>query len=78
MGGGQRADGLADRRFYHAGWFIHPHNPKHRAYMTEDGCVYFHPTLRLYEQTVLKPKVASVCARSDWMREPAAGWTSIT
>ena len=29
---------------YHAGWFIHPHNPQHRAYMTEDGCVYFQPT----------------------------------
>src|SRR5204862_1754250 len=54
---------------YHAGWFIHPHNPKHRAYMTEDGCVYFHPEMRLYDQTVLKPKVAPVCAQTDWMRE---------
>lgn len=54
---------------YHAGWFIHPHNPHHRAYMTEDGCVYFHPTPRLYEKTVLKPKVASVCTATDWMHE---------
>lgn len=54
---------------YHAGWFIHPHNPKHRAYMPEDGCIYFHPTQRLYADTVLKPKVASVCAETDWMRE---------
>ncbi|HLK60281.1 MAG TPA: hypothetical protein VKU00_27205 [Chthonomonadaceae bacterium] len=54
---------------YHAGWFIHPHNPHHRAYMTEDGCVYFQPAQNLYAQTVLKPKVASVCARTDWMRE---------
>jgi hypothetical protein len=56
---------------YHAGWFIHPHNPRHRAYMPEDGCVYFHPTPALYENTVLKPKVATVCAETDWMR--AAG-----
>jgi hypothetical protein len=54
---------------YHAGWFIHPHNPHHRAYMPEDGCVYFHPNLSLYKKTVLKPKVAPVCAKTDWMRE---------
>src|ERR1041385_4563041 len=54
---------------YHAGWFIHPHNPHHRAYMTEDGSVYFQPNMSLYTKTVLKPRVASVCARTDWMRE---------
>jgi len=54
---------------YHAGWFIHPHNPKHRAYMTEDGCVYFHPEISRYKETALKPKVASVCSHTDWMRE---------
>jgi hypothetical protein len=54
---------------YHAGWFIHPHNPRHRAYMTEDGCIYFHPEMRRYRDTVLKPRVASVCAGVDWMRE---------
>ena len=37
--------------------------------MTEDGCVYFQPTLSHYANTVLKPKVASVCAKTDWMRE---------
>jgi hypothetical protein len=57
---------------YHAGWFIHPHNPHHRAYMPEDGCVYFQPTLAHYAQTVLKPKVATVCATTDWMREAGA------
>jgi hypothetical protein len=56
---------------YHAGWFIHPHNPHHRAYMPADGCVYFHPTAGLYQDTVLKPKVAPVCEHNDWMR--AAG-----
>ncbi len=54
---------------YHAGWFIHPHNPKCRAFMTEDGCVYFQPAHDLYDKTILKPKVASVCAKTDWMRE---------
>jgi hypothetical protein len=54
---------------YHAGWFIHPHNPRHRAYMPEDGCVYFHPNAELYQDTILKPKVAAVCERTDWMRE---------
>jgi hypothetical protein len=57
---------------YHAGWFIHPHNPRHRAYMTEDGCVYFHPQLARYAGTVLKPKTASVCVKTDWMREAGA------
>ncbi len=54
---------------YHAGWFIHPHNPTHRAYMTEDGTVYFQPDHNLYAKTNLKPKVASVSVRTDWMRE---------
>jgi hypothetical protein len=54
---------------YHAGWFIHPHNPRHRAYMTEDGRVYFHPAQGRYANTVLQPRVASVCAKTDWMRE---------
>jgi hypothetical protein len=57
---------------YHAGWFLHPHNPRHRAYMPEDGCVYFQPAPELYEATILKPKVASVCAQTDWMRESGA------
>ena len=53
---------------YHAGWFIHPHNPHHRAYMPDDGCVYFHPVEKLYDRTILKPKVAHVCLLTDWMR----------
>ncbi len=54
---------------YHAGWFIHPHNPRHRAFMAPDGCVYFHPDITRYRQTVLKPRVAPVCQNIDWMRE---------
>lgn len=56
---------------YHAGWFIHPHNPKHRAYMVEDGCVYFHPHADRYLNTPIKPRVAQVCAQQDWLH--AAG-----
>ncbi len=56
---------------YHAGWFLHPHNPRHRAYMAEDGRVYFQPELRRYRDTGLQPLVASICAQTDWMR--AAG-----
>ena len=37
--------------------------------MPEDGCIYFHPTAELYADTILKPKVASVCADTDWMAE---------
>jgi hypothetical protein len=56
---------------YHAGWFLHPHNPRHRAYMPDDGCVYFHPTPERYRDTPLRPRIAPVCAETDWMR--AAG-----
>lgn len=54
---------------YHAGWFLHPHNPQHRAFMPEDGCVYFHPQTDLYQSLKLKPKVARACRDTDWMRE---------
>lgn len=56
---------------YHAGWFVHPHNPNHRTFMPEDGCTYFQPDLARYASTALKPRVAAVCAERDWIR--AAG-----
>ena len=28
---------------YHAGFFLHPHNPKHKMYYAMDGTVYFQP-----------------------------------
>lgn len=62
-------DALQVATSYHAGWFVHPHNPNHRVYMPEDGCVYFHPDVSLYRGTKLQPKVASVCAGTDWVRE---------
>ncbi len=54
---------------YHAGWFIHPHNPYHRAFMPDDGCVYFHPQAKRYDKLKLRPKVARGCRQTDWLRE---------
>jgi hypothetical protein len=54
---------------YHAGWFLRPHNPRHKCYMPEDGAAYFHPTASLYEATPLRPKVARIAADTDWFAE---------
>ena len=54
---------------YHSGWFVLPHNPRRKCFMTEDGVAYFHPTESLYEATPLKPKVARMAAETDWFAE---------
>ena len=54
---------------YHAGWFVLPHNPRQKCYLTEDGVAYFHPTDALYADTPLKPKVAHVAEDTDWFAE---------
>jgi hypothetical protein len=51
---------------YHSGWFIHPHNSKHRAFMTEGSVCYFHPQPSLYKGLRLQPHVASLCKKRDW------------
>lgn len=51
---------------YHAGYFLHPHNPRRKVHMLEDGVAYFHPTESLYVDSPLKPAVASMCAETDW------------
>ena len=52
---------------YHAGWFLHPHSPRTRAYMTRDGAAYFAPTAELYGA------VAPLWdGGRDWMRETRA------
>ncbi len=28
---------------YHAGYFLHPHNPRRKTHLLEDGVAYFHP-----------------------------------
>src|SRR5262245_17751495 len=41
---------------YHSGWFIHPHSPDHRTYMTEGSVAYFQPDHKLYK-TPMRPQV---------------------
>ena len=54
---------------YHSGWFVHPHNSKHRAFMTEGSVCYFHPHAALYRGTRLRPVVSKVSAKTDWFAE---------
>ena len=51
---------------YHAGYFLHPHNPKRKVHILEDGVAYFHPTESRYVDSPIKPAVASMCAETDW------------
>jgi len=57
---------------YHSGWFVHPHAPRRRAYLTEGSVCYFRPLLSLYDDTPLKPTVSSLCRETDWLTEAAA------
>jgi len=52
---------------YHSGWFVHPHNRRHRLFMTEGSVVYFHPRDELYAQTFLKPRIAALAQKTDWL-----------
>jgi hypothetical protein len=52
---------------YHSGWFVHPHNRTHRLFMTEGSVVYFHPRDELYAQTFLKPRIAALAQKTDWL-----------
>ncbi|MGH8023148.1 MAG: hypothetical protein ACRED1_06185, partial [Limisphaerales bacterium] len=57
---------------YHSGWFLHPHNSKHRAYMSESGACYFHPRLGGYKTAGVRrmaPIVAQMAKRKDWLGE---------
>jgi hypothetical protein len=54
---------------YHSGWFVHPHNSRHRAFMTEGSVCYFHPREALYRGTRLRPVVSQVSAEIDWFAE---------
>ena len=54
---------------YHAGFFLHPHNPTHKMYFALDGVVYFQPRMDLYRKTKLKPLVAEVSREVDWFKE---------
>jgi len=54
---------------YHSGWFIHPHSRSHRMFMTEGSACYFHPETRRYNDTKIKPIVAAICEKRDWLAD---------
>ena len=54
---------------YHAGLFLHPHNPVHRVYMTEDGVAYFHPQIETYGY--IRPTLAHTSSETDWFAAAA-------
>jgi hypothetical protein len=51
---------------YHAGFFMHPHNPKRKTHLLEDGVTYYHPDPAIHANTVIKPKIAKMCRDRDW------------
>ncbi|MDD8015641.1 MAG: hypothetical protein PHX45_08100 [Acidobacteriota bacterium] len=54
---------------YHSGWFLHPQNSRHRAFMTEGSRCYFHPHEEFYKGTSLKPLPSAVSKETDWFAE---------
>jgi hypothetical protein len=56
---------------YHSGWFVHPHNPKRRVYMTEGSVAYFQPDQKLYAHTPIRPEVASFASETNWLAQAA-------
>jgi len=52
---------------YHSGWFVHPHNPRHRTYMTEGSVAYFHPNIKIFKGSPIKPIVASFAKDTNWL-----------
>ena len=51
---------------YHAGFFMHPHNPMRKTHLLEDGVSYFHPDPARYDDLTIRPIPASMCADRDW------------
>ena len=51
---------------YHAGYFLHPHNPRRKTHLLEDGVAYFHPSDEFYADSPIKPVVAAMAAQQDW------------
>ena len=59
---------LAVTTSYHAGFFFHPHNPKQKVHLLEDGVVYFHPNEACYTEGPIRPVVASMSQERDWIQ----------
>ncbi len=53
---------------YHSGWFVHPHAPKRRLFMTEGGALYFPPDPRIFRATPIEPAVAGFVRKTNWLR----------
>jgi len=51
---------------YHAGFFLHPHNPTRKTHLLEGGVSYFRPDRALYDGLTIRPIPASMCADRDW------------
>jgi hypothetical protein len=54
---------------YHAGRFLKPRGTSGKVYFPEDGTIYFEPTAARWAKSRLKPKVSSVVAHSDVLRQ---------
>ncbi len=54
---------------YHAGFFLYPHNPRHKTQLLEDGVAYFHPDPDRYRDGPIRPRIASICTDKDWFSE---------
>ncbi len=52
---------------YHISTYFLPHNPKRKLYYGEHGAEYFHPDLRLYEHTKIRPRVSEVVTGPDFL-----------
>jgi len=68
---------------YHAGRFLQPRSPRRKAYFPEDGTIYFQPTPSLWDDLVIRPKVADVVAQGDdvlrqWVRWRDAGGMKVS
>ena len=55
---------------YHAGRFFQPRSPRRKTYFPEDGTIYFQPSLALWRDRAIVPKVADlVTERGDVLRD---------
>lgn len=54
---------------YHAGRFLQPRSPRRATYVPEDGTVYFQPDPARWAKSRIQPKVSSIVAQGDMLRE---------
>lgn len=54
---------------YHAGRFLQPRSPRRTTYSPEDGTLYFQPDAARWAKSRIQPKVSSIVAQGDMLRE---------